>query len=202
MSKEPTAENDAPVCESWAHKHARENPGHHAREGLDDPGSCHDCAERSPIYNLVTPPERQSEVQRLAAYNAERARGIMHTPEWDVRGGHPMNAGLLREAAALMRERAEAACTFTGEARWAFTHLGWNDVQGETYTVSDTFANVRVAEVSEENTADYIASWHPAVALAVADWLDGLADRWSHDATGSEMDAAERVACAYLGRDA
>jgi hypothetical protein len=30
-------------------------------------------------------------------------------------------------------------------------------------------------------------------------WLDGLAERWSHDATGSEMDAAETVARAYLG---
>lgn len=33
---------------------------------------------------------------------------------------------------------------------------------------------------------------------AVADWLEGLANRWSGDATGSEMDAAELVARAYF----
>ncbi|QNN52499.1 hypothetical protein [Nocardioides mesophilus] len=38
--------------ESWARRHARENPGHLSREGLDDPGSCADCRERSPIYDL------------------------------------------------------------------------------------------------------------------------------------------------------
>lgn len=34
---------------------------------------------------------------------------------------------------------------------------------------------------------------------AVADWLDVVAERWSHDATGTEMDAAEHVARCYLG---
>lgn len=41
---------------SWAHKHAAENPGHRAKEGLYDPGSCDDCSERSPIYDLRTSP--------------------------------------------------------------------------------------------------------------------------------------------------
>lgn len=38
---------------SWAHKHAVEHPGHRAKEGLDDPGSCDDCLERSPAYDLT-----------------------------------------------------------------------------------------------------------------------------------------------------
>lgn len=50
-------ENDVPpYVNSWASKHARENPGHRAREGLNDPGTCDDCRERSPIYDLTATP--------------------------------------------------------------------------------------------------------------------------------------------------
>lgn len=35
---------------------------------------------------------------------------------------------------------------------------------------------------------------HARFNLAVADWLDGLAARWSYDASGSEMDAADQIA--------
>jgi hypothetical protein len=54
--------------------------------------------------------------------------------------------------------------------------------------------------------ARHIASWHPAVALAVANWLEEVAERqkptdhWnrrSHGWTGSEF--ANAVALAYLG---
>jgi hypothetical protein len=46
--------------------------------------------------------------------------------------------------------------------------------------------------------SEHIASWHPAVALAVADWLDYVAD--AHDETACPaMSAAEQVARAYLG---
>ena len=47
----------------------------------------------------------------------------------------------------------------------------------------------------------HIASWHPAVALAVADLLDRPAD--DHDETPCPaIDAALAVARAYLGEDA
>jgi hypothetical protein len=56
--------------------------------------------------------------------------------------------------------------------------------------------------------AEHIASWHPAVALAVADWLDSLVDAMTNpDApnSGVSTDREERhalaVARAYLGDD-
>jgi hypothetical protein len=51
------------------------------------------------------------------------------------------------------------------------------------------------------NTADaeHIASWHPAVALAVADWLDDT-DTEGHHPDESCCGACE-VARAYLGGD-
>src|SRR5690349_8101308 len=89
-----------------------------------------------------------------------------------------MSADLLREAAALMRSRAEGA---TG-GRWVVSGDGiyvnpdWTDEGWLTY-------DALVAEVSDspdeavtEDDAEHIASWHPAVALAVADWLDDHAE--------------------------
>jgi hypothetical protein len=45
---------------------------------------------------------------------------------------------------------------------------------------------------------DYIASWHPAVALAVADWLDRFADP-VYCYGPAEYDSALNIARAYLG---
>ena len=98
-----------------------------------------------------------------------------------------MSADVLRKAAALMRERAEAA--------------GPND----PWFTSDDDANT-------PEDAEHIASWHPAVALAVADWLDATAVRVeaarepkdggarNHGWRGSRQALA--VARAYLGSDA
>lgn len=76
-----------------------------------------------------------------------------------------------------------------------------------------------VYEASERPLiASYIVSWHPGVALAIADLLDGAADReetWLSDLgpanldlaaeigreEGEEVTLAIRIACVYLGRE-
>lgn len=108
-----------------------------------------------------------------------------------------MSADVLRRAASLMRERAEAAtpgpwtedeilgCACCRAVRWDH--------------------RTRVLDASDNDTP-HIASWHPAVALAVADWLEnsattieGLAD------VGSSVvvpPGCYAVARAYLGESA
>lgn len=105
-----------------------------------------------------------------------------------------MSADVLRRASALMRERAEAAT----DGPW---HPYFSEVRESTGfvvgVVGQTYAN-----------APHIASWHPAVALAVADWLDDVAERTRGTSQARlERDAEERewympaltVARAYLG---
>ena len=107
-----------------------------------------------------------------------------------------MSADLLREAAALMRKRAEAAMP----GPWEQTGVmgsEYNDVvacPGAASIVADT-------DTSDEN-AEHIASWHPDVALAVADWLESVADRYDYATTvkGADLDHAVTIARAYLGR--
>ena len=119
-----------------------------------------------------------------------------------------MSSELLREAAALMRERAEAA-TWT-DAPWGVDEIGavWaQEADGQSVPISSR---------STDENAEHIASWHPAVALAVADWLtvtawwieDELHDDpaapmdWtsSTGATAERVKAALKVARTYLGR--
>lgn len=128
-----------------------------------------------------------------------------------------MSAELLRRASALMREQAEAATP----GPWRFTDSeAVNDVwDGGVVVISndaDPIANVQdewyendPGEPAPVNDAEHIASWHPLVALAVADQLDGAAaiiDEASDGplaivATGlAEKSLA--VARAYLGSDA
>lgn len=110
-----------------------------------------------------------------------------------------MSAETLRRAAALMRERAEGTYLATDSGDLADWH-----------TPADL-----VGMFEEEGDGDYIASWHPAVALAVADWLDAAgADLWAHgplcecgsgchacddDAWQPHVRRALAVARAYLG---
>lgn len=99
-----------------------------------------------------------------------------------------MSAAVLREAAALMRERAEAATP----GPWTYEDApnGFPPMVDKPH-LSD---------------AEHIASWHPAVALAVADWLDAQADYHEtlqqHGARGLRADGqvpnAFTVARAYL----
>lgn len=129
-----------------------------------------------------------------------------------------MSADLLRRAASLMRERAEAATP----GPWRFTDAEtvadvWdgglvvvNPNRDPIANVSDQWYESDPDEPAPVDDARHIASWHPAVALAVADWLEHAAARaeskiqhggkespvWSH-----ERDALA-VARAYLGESA
>jgi hypothetical protein len=71
-----------------------------------------------------------------------------------------------------------------------------------------TVGQIRIAQTDEriaqpDHNAAHIASWHPVVALAVADWLDDMA-RWMTfgDAGGpGNIANALAVADAYLPPD-
>jgi hypothetical protein len=114
-------------------------------------------------------------------------------------------AETLRAAATLMRERATAA-----------TPGPWRPVAGlwKTETFAAVIGPKGVAEnaetwlmatgrgaVSQEADADHAASWHPGVALAVADWLGieaAALERGLPDKSGTKH-AALRIARAFLG---
>jgi hypothetical protein len=98
----------------------------------------------------------------------------------------------LRQAAKLMRERAEAAT----EGPWrAKRHR-----DRRSYVSSCSGACWDVAYPLTED-ARHIAGMHPGVALAVADWLDRLADPVYCYSPG-EYDAALNIARAYHGTTA
>lgn len=113
-----------------------------------------------------------------------------------------MTAETLRRAAALMRERAEAASTRTADplrpdgAPWmARPHHARRDC----HTVQ-TEGEMYLAHYVPEAVGEHIASWHPAVALAVADVLDRLADeREGEPACASQYGEALDLARLYLG---
>ena len=120
-----------------------------------------------------------------------------------------MSAERLREAAALMRERAEATSN-KGQHPWLMTETNLDADEFDVWTfIENHHWTVAVADFDKD--AEHIASWHPAVALAVADWLDATADRIdagrdpklggrrNHGWRGSREALA--VANAYLGAD-
>jgi hypothetical protein len=117
-----------------------------------------------------------------------------------------MSAEKLREAAKVLRERAETATA----GPWAFyemhgrdfTDEGWSiiGVRAEAGEVAMTYP---VSKERDEHEADaiYIATMHPGVGLALADWLDASADfhedkPHGYDCLGCQ---AEEVADAILG---
>ena len=113
----------------------------------------------------------------------------------------------IRRAAASMRERAGAATN--GGHGWRVADLpGANEVWADRDAAGyDAFMVATTATRLNPNPgtpghadATHIASWHPAVALAVADWLDREAVL--HDALGGAMPQALAVARAYLGESA
>ena len=106
--------------------------------------------------------------------------------------GRAVTAARLREAAALMRERAEAA----GGAAWFVRREASEmpDVVSDCEGESCDGCGIVAAMVADED-AEHIASWHPAVALAVADLLDSLATRAEQVAdTVASAERAERLA--------
>jgi hypothetical protein len=104
-----------------------------------------------------------------------------------------MSAEILRRAATLMRERAEAAVYVYAEGHAkAGQQVPWFDA-ADAYSFDDT-------------DGPHIIGMSPAVALAVADWLDEVAadlDEWDGlrqvGFAGQMHDRALAVARAYLG---
>lgn len=105
-----------------------------------------------------------------------------------------MTADLLRRAAALMRERA--AGSLDGPWIWQM-----DEDSGEQYvTAGPNGRDVATVNEWSQGLMDgaHIASWHPAVALAVADWIDDVhANLSTYNATREAH--AFAVARAYLG---
>lgn len=102
-----------------------------------------------------------------------------------------MSAERLREASALMRGRAEAVRATAAEPdQW----FGVEELVEEfTWGAQHEMGDPR-------SDADHIASWHPAVALAVADWLEQTARLHDSGSSGPlDLPAALGVADAYLG---
>jgi hypothetical protein len=111
-----------------------------------------------------------------------------------------MSAELLRRAAALMRERAGTLPagpwrTSGNSDDQSFVQDAEQLLDVEVH-VSDGYYSDFAGTV---RAAEHIASWHPAVALAVADWLDYQANYGHLTRHISGSDAPERVARAYLG---
>jgi hypothetical protein len=133
-----------------------------------------------------------------------------------------MSADLLREAAEVLRERAEAATS--GPWRWeqyrddlpylvgrggdpatyAYdTEVIYANHSGECGCRSACYLWLEVAH----SDRDYIATMHPGVGLALADWLDKEADEippWATHFGEDRRPLSEappvRVANAILGR--
>ena len=88
-----------------------------------------------------------------------------------------MSAAKLRQAAAEIRAKAEAATPGPWEFR---PRRGFESMRDNPATIgfADTagyFVMLREGTWATEGDMAYIAAMHPAVALAVADWLDGVA---------------------------
>ena len=108
-----------------------------------------------------------------------------------------MSAEALRQAAALMRERAEAAKDVTGASDWLVSLRGLT--HAADYSVRSSGGAV-AGDMAEEE-AEHIASWHPAVAREVATLLDNVA--FYYETTpGPVLRYSLAVATAYLGADA
>jgi hypothetical protein len=112
----------------------------------------------------------------------------------------------LREAAKLMRERAEAATPgpwCRGMGKWEGEQfaavLGPESSAASPGTWVTATGKRDSAQVSPDVDTEYIASMHPAVALPLAGWLDEVAaDRHSSLPAWVES-AALKIARAYLG---
>lgn len=132
--------------------------------------------------------------------------GGTDAPECTTCASQQPASEILRAAAALMRERADLPYV-GGASRWETcgTYIQKSSNSPRIGYPSHAEAAIVLhdpddAKVASEAVAEYIASWHPAVALAVADWLDETARL--RDALGSnaaDWPAALGVARAYLG---
>lgn len=119
-----------------------------------------------------------------------------------------MSAEVLRRAAALMRERATARAV--PEGVWFVEDDGdeFNVLCPDPSALRFPFDVVRGVpyDVDTSPLAEHIASWHPAVALAVAGWLDHTAAQveagWAGVPAEEHQSHALAVAYAYLSEEA
>jgi hypothetical protein len=84
-----------------------------------------------------------------------------------------MSADVLRQAATILRERAEGATP----GPWFLDAAGATGVYTEA-RVSETSQDVALPVIHPgglDGTDRYIATMHPGVGLALADWLDAEA---------------------------
>src|SRR5690242_10512179 len=105
-----------------------------------------------------------------------------------------MSAGLLRDAAKVLRERAESATPGPWSAAdehglvpeawpaWCVSQMrpGFESMSPEAGYVTDV-ADVHGDNKDECPDATYIATMHPGVGLALADLLDALASEQPND---------------------
>jgi len=109
----------------------------------------------------------------------------------------------LRDAARLMRERAQAATSgpwetppeCPGEITYGYRREGSSHIATWIATIDVSDEDISEAELGAN--AEHIASMHPGVALAVADWLDRFADPF-YCYGPAEFGHALAVARAYL----
>lgn len=80
---------------------------------------------------------------------------------------------ILKEAAERMRSEAQAAISAVGEERWIYGGTGWVEGEGTIHGVSTGEFHVSTAPFEEVN--EHQTGMDPAVALAVAEVLDGAA---------------------------
>lgn len=116
-----------------------------------------------------------------------------------------MNADDLRAVAAEIRHRADAATTGDGPtlSRFWFAHHEHTFGAGH-YEVIACDEGSFIVEHTTKQAAEHIAAWHPAVALAVADWLNETARQMDFRKDGAVVDLrfvtrAEAVVKAWRG---
>lgn len=89
-----------------------------------------------------------------------------------------MNANRLREAAKVLRERAEAAA----KGPWKYPHRNYPGVVMAKHGclwVPSSKDRHDSGHLNNEADGHFIAMMQPLVAVALADWLDATADEWT-----------------------
>lgn len=117
-------------------------------------------------------------------------------------------AETIKRAAVLMRERAGAA----NPGPWLSLIEGRDHRGGDDFILTgttepggdgrgeDVYVTVRGRDYNQlwNEDQDHIASWHPLVALAVADWLEASA-KAREGTSANTASYALKIALAYLG---
>lgn len=111
-----------------------------------------------------------------------------------------MSESELRDAATLMRARAESATRGTWRTSQSPTNV-WSDRDPagfDAFHVASCHDAIGHTGAASQADAKHIASWQPEVAFAVAAWLEETA-LIADEGTGWAPGEALAVARAYLG---